>query len=107
MSVIKLKELARRVTPEGFSLEKEDEYRFLSEFDARRELWEQEFDAGTMLAKEEIFELTLTKVEMQRHIAELTEQCEFIRAENAQIQGENEALAAQNMELSLLIYGNK
>ena len=104
MNVTKLRNLAKKAIPEGFN--QSDDLEILEDFDRRREIWEQKLDAGILQAKEEVLDLTLTKLEMQKQIDDLLEDCERLQIELSQSINENRALAKEIKELSLLIYGN-
>lgn len=122
MSVIKLKDLAKRIRDEEES--KMDQiycsYRnprfddsidlddsIVSEIDTRREIWEQKLDTSILLAKEEVLSLTLSKVEMQDQIDSLINETDQLGAELEAAILENRALAKEIQELNMLIYGNR
>ena len=104
MSVTKLRNLAKKAVPDGFN--QLDDLDIMEDFDRRREIWEQKLDAGILQAKEEVLDLTLTKVEMQKQIDELLADCERLQLELSESIKQNKALANEIKDLSLLIYGN-
>ena len=105
MSVTKLRELAKKATSNGFN--QLDDLDVMEDFDRRREIWEQKLDAGILQAKEEVLDLTLSKIELQKQVDELLTDCERLQAELAKSIKENKALAIEIKELSMLIYGNR
>ena len=122
MSVIKLKDLAKRIREEEESkieriynsnrnpkpddpIDLEDS--IVSEIDTRREIWEQKLDSSILLAKEEVLTLTLSKVEMQDQIDSLINETDQLGAELEATILENRALAKEIRELNMLIYGNR
>ena len=105
MSVTKLRNLAKRAAPNGFN--QLDDLDVMEDFDRRREIWEQKLDAGILQAKEEVLDLTLSKIDLQKQVDELLIDCERLQAELANAIKENKALAGEIKELSLLIYGNR